>query len=84
MIEGEEIAGVQLPDHDASSLGGPEAPIWKHSQPEGRPQKWAKDKDKDTAKKCKSKGRPQKWAKDKDTARDKDKYMDTALDNNTD
>ena len=63
MIEGEEIAGVQLPDHDASSLGGPEAPIWKHSQPEGR---------------------PQKWAKDKDTARDKDKYMDTALDNNTD
>ena len=32
-------AGVQLPDHNAASMGGPEAPIREHSQPEGRPQK---------------------------------------------
>ena len=53
------VAGVQLPDHNASSLGGPKAPVWEHSQPEGRPQKWAKDENNHKS-------------KDKDKDKDKD------------
>ena len=53
------VAGVQLPDHNASSLGGPKAPVWEHSQPEGRPQKWAKDEN-------------NQKSKDKDKDKDKD------------
>ena len=43
------VSGVQLPDHNAPSLGGPKTPVWKYSQPEGGPQKWDKydDEDKD-------------------------------------
>ena len=37
------LSGIQLPDNNASSLGGPEASIWKHSQPEEGPQKWDRD-----------------------------------------